>query len=99
MDRALAPASPGVCYRDITENAWRAIPTHPHAEAVTLDDYVVMPDHVRGILVLNGVPGGADDGEAGGRCTLGEDSGEVGDGTSGAIAPTKSPSVFIWANP
>jgi len=44
-------------FRGIAENAWWAIPAHPHAGAVTLDEYVVMPDHVHGILVINDVSG------------------------------------------
>ena len=44
-------------FREIAENVWWAIPAHPHAGAVTLDEYVVMPDHVHGILVINDVSG------------------------------------------
>jgi REP-associated tyrosine transposase len=47
-------------FREIVENAWRAIPAHPHAADVTLDEFVIMPDHVHGILVIDG-DGGAED--------------------------------------
>ena len=30
---------------EIAENAWLAIPAQPHAVAVALDEYLVMPDH------------------------------------------------------
>ncbi|MFQ5592796.1 MAG: transposase [Anaerolineae bacterium] len=39
-------------FRDVAENAWRNIPTHDHAEHVVLDEWIVMPNHVHGILVL-----------------------------------------------
>jgi REP element-mobilizing transposase RayT len=38
--------------RELAENAWRNIPTHPHARLVTLDEWVVMPNHLHGILML-----------------------------------------------
>jgi len=38
---------------EVAENAWRNIPLHPHATHVTLDEWIVMPNHVHGILVLN----------------------------------------------
>ncbi|MBI1881497.1 MAG: transposase [Chloroflexi bacterium] len=38
--------------RELAENAWRNIPTHPHACHVTLDEWVAMPNHLHGILVL-----------------------------------------------
>jgi REP element-mobilizing transposase RayT len=40
-------------FRDVTENAWRAIPTHAHAQHVTLDEWVLMPNHLHGIIVIN----------------------------------------------
>ncbi|MCG3206892.1 MAG: hypothetical protein FOGNACKC_00491 [Anaerolineae bacterium] len=38
--------------RAVVENAWRNIPSHPHARHVQLDKWVVMPNHLHGILVL-----------------------------------------------
>jgi len=49
-----------VAFREIAENAWLAIPTQPRAAAVALDEYVVMPDHVHGILMINDVSGEGD---------------------------------------
>jgi putative transposase len=39
-------------FREIAENAWRTIPNQPHAQHVLLDDWVVMPNHVHGIIIL-----------------------------------------------
>ncbi len=39
-------------YREIAKNAWRSIPEQPHARYVLLDDWVVMPNHVHGIIIL-----------------------------------------------
>ncbi len=36
----------------MAENAWRNIPTQPHAGHVALDESVVMPNHLHGILML-----------------------------------------------
>lgn len=41
-------------YRAVAEAAWQAIPMHPSQRHVQLDDWVVMPNHVHGILVLAG---------------------------------------------
>jgi REP element-mobilizing transposase RayT len=38
--------------RSLAENAWQNIPTQPHAQHVTLDEWVVMPNHVHGIVAL-----------------------------------------------
>ncbi len=38
--------------REIAENAWRAIPSQLHAGHVTLDEWVLMPNHLHAILVL-----------------------------------------------
>jgi len=62
------PLFEDAAYREIAENAWRAIPTYPHAAAIALDEYVVMPDHVHGILLID--DGGAV--EEDGRCTRDE---------------------------
>ena len=37
---------------ELAENAWRNIPTQPHARHVALDEWVVMPNHLHGILIL-----------------------------------------------
>ena len=39
-------------FRQVAENAWQAIPTRPHAQHVTLDEWVLMPNHLHGILVI-----------------------------------------------
>jgi putative transposase len=39
-------------FRELAENAWRNIPTHPHASRVILDEWIVMPNHLHGILIL-----------------------------------------------
>jgi putative transposase len=36
----------------IVENAWLAVPGHPQARHVLLDEWVVMPNHLHGILIL-----------------------------------------------
>lgn len=40
-------------YREIAESAWRAIPSKPHARHVALDEWVVMPNHLHGIIVIS----------------------------------------------
>ena len=40
----------------IANNAWQAIPQHDHAQHVRLDESVVMPDHLHGILILTSRP-------------------------------------------
>ena len=37
---------------ELAENAWRNIPTQPHAGHVMLDEWVVMSNHLHGILML-----------------------------------------------
>lgn len=39
-------------FKAVVEDAWRLIPTHPHASHVRLDEWVVMPNHLHGILTL-----------------------------------------------
>ena len=51
-------------FKEIAEYAWLAIPTQDHAQHVRLDEWVVMPNHVHGILVLVEMDGGGR-GEAG----------------------------------
>jgi REP element-mobilizing transposase RayT len=41
--------------RDIVANAWQAIPGHPAAQHVCLDQWVVMPNHLHGLLSLTDV--------------------------------------------
>lgn len=40
-------------FREVAENAWRNFPLHPHATHVTLDEWIVMPNHVHEILVIS----------------------------------------------
>lgn len=40
-------------FRGVAENAWLAIPGHEHAQHVRLDEWVVMPNHVHGIFVID----------------------------------------------
>jgi REP element-mobilizing transposase RayT len=42
-------------FRELVENAWRNIPGHPHARHVSLDEWVVMPNHLHGILIIHAV--------------------------------------------
>jgi len=37
-------------FKEVVENAWRLIPTHRHASHVRLDEWIVMPNHLHGIL-------------------------------------------------
>ena len=39
-------------FREIAENAWQYIPKQPHARHVILDEWVVMPNHLHGIITL-----------------------------------------------
>ena len=39
-------------FKEVVQNAWRLIPTHPHASHVRLDEWIVMPNHLHGILIL-----------------------------------------------
>ncbi len=39
-------------YKEIVENAWLAIPGHRRAQHALLDAWVVMPNHLHGILIL-----------------------------------------------
>jgi len=67
-------------FRKVGENAWRAIPTHVHAQHVTLDEWVLMPNHLHGILVINE----SDDG-------WGEATGKDVPNASGRSLPVASP--------
>ena len=58
--------------------AWERLPLH--YPRVRLDAFVVMPNHVHGIVVLDGVVGTGRSGASGGR----RETGEVGAGRSGA---------------
>lgn len=46
----------------ITRQAWMNIPAHPAAAGVALNEWVLMPNHLHGLLLL---PGGDADAEAG----------------------------------
>jgi REP element-mobilizing transposase RayT len=39
-------------FKEVAENAWRFIPNQAHARHTQLDEWVVMPNHVHGILVI-----------------------------------------------
>jgi putative transposase len=39
-------------FRNIAEVAWQSIPNHDHAARVQLDEWIVMPNHFHGLLVL-----------------------------------------------
>jgi REP element-mobilizing transposase RayT len=39
-------------YREIAENTWRHIPSQPHAKQAILDEWIVMPNHLHGIIIL-----------------------------------------------
>jgi len=41
-----------VTLRELVEHTWQNIPQQPHAEQATLDEWVVMPNHLHGILML-----------------------------------------------
>ena len=36
----------------IVENSWPNIPDHPHARFVKLDEWIVMPNHMHGIIII-----------------------------------------------
>ncbi len=42
-------------YKGIAETTWRLIPEQRHAKHVRLDEWIVMPNHLHGILVLSPV--------------------------------------------
>jgi REP element-mobilizing transposase RayT len=51
--------------RAVVEYAWQNIPCQPHAGHVALDEWVVMPNHLHGILVLEEIDDSLGRGEAG----------------------------------
>jgi REP element-mobilizing transposase RayT len=44
-------------FREIAELTWRLIPEQPHAVHAQLDEWVVMPNHLHGIVILTSVIG------------------------------------------
>jgi putative transposase len=42
--------------RAVVADAWQAIPSRPAAKHVCLDEWVVMPNHLHGLLVLTDIP-------------------------------------------
>ena len=42
--------------KEIAANAWAYIPEQPHAKFVTLDEWVVMPNHLHGIIYITAEP-------------------------------------------
>jgi len=47
----------------VAEAAWRRIPTHPHAAGIVLDEWVLMPNHLHGLLVLPGKSAETEEGD------------------------------------
>lgn len=47
---------------EIAANRWSLIPQQPHAKGVILDEWVIMPNHLHGLLLL---PGLSHDGKSG----------------------------------
>ena len=39
--------------RDIAENTWHRIPSQSHAKYATLDEWILMPNHLHGIIILS----------------------------------------------
>ena len=39
-------------FREIAENAWEFIPNHPHAEHAEMREWILMPNHLHGIIIL-----------------------------------------------
>lgn len=39
-------------WRELVENGWANTVNHPHAQHIVLDEWVVMPNHVHGILII-----------------------------------------------
>jgi len=48
-------------WAELAANLWGLIPTRPHARGVILDEWVVMPNHVHGLLLLPGPAEARDD--------------------------------------
>jgi putative transposase len=46
-------------FRRIAESLWQAIPSHPQAHRVTLDEWIVMPNHLHGLLVFGPAEAGS----------------------------------------
>jgi REP element-mobilizing transposase RayT len=47
-------------YRAAIETIWQAIPSRFHAQHVNLDEWVLMPNHLHGILILTNRADGSD---------------------------------------
>jgi putative transposase len=67
-------------FRELAENAWRNMPCQPHARQVTLDEWVVMPNHIHAILWL-----GEQTGERAGRLETHSPKPRLRPGSVGAI--------------
>jgi len=39
-------------WRELVENGWVSITNHPHAQYIALDEWIVMPNHLHGILII-----------------------------------------------
>jgi REP element-mobilizing transposase RayT len=46
-------------FRKVAERLWRAIPHRPHACRVSLDQWILMPNHLHGLIILGRADPGA----------------------------------------
>jgi putative transposase len=88
-----------MCLSDLGQVAdacWRIIPAHhPH---VALDSFVVMPNHVHGILIIKRAAGSEDKAETTGATESGEDTGGIGAVGARYISPLpakRNPSLSL----
>jgi putative transposase len=65
-------------FHDIAAFAWQAIPNHDHARAVELDEWIIMPNHLHGLLILTAAVKQNKIGPAPGRDPNGPAPGSVG---------------------
>ena len=54
-----------VRFRELAEYVWQNIPKHPHARHVDLDEWVVMPNHLHGILMVGEMDESTDSSDVG----------------------------------
>ncbi|MBK8434251.1 MAG: transposase [Chloroflexi bacterium] len=45
-----------IAYQEIAAYALQAIPTHPHAQHMVLDEWIVMPNHLHAIFIFTDYP-------------------------------------------
>jgi REP element-mobilizing transposase RayT len=68
-------------FRQVAGRLWRAIPHRPHAGRVSLDEWILMPNHLHGLILLGPAEAGAPSEHS---PSPGEPAG-VGPGSLGAI--------------